>query len=1132
MVAGTLSLHDFNLKLLEGTDINRLSLEIGDIVKANVVEIYGDKAKLQFNDSEIPSQDIKIGDQKLKLGDNINFIIKGLNKNKIELKQIVDTTKDKLSDRNMQRVDMLKSTLSRLNVDVTKENIELADAVEKNQLELTAQTLTEANKLKGQISKVVNNATKDKLNDIMKNEISIDKLTMDILADMLTNKNNSNNEELDKKIKYNLDTRLGLAENSARENERLITDILKANDLPLTKNNVKYLKNTIKQANETKALSDADIISLVKKGDDLTLENMYRVKYSNSKYSIKDTNSIDIPNIDMEIQKTLKVQNIEETSENVEIAKTLVANQIDVVSENINTYKQIKDSVSKLDIGQIVNKAITNIQNDKQRIYINDNLEAIDSQKVEGQITYIHENIANIDEEIIKQVIDKKQIVNIKNLILEVKSREKSQENSRIIVENSAISQENQEGDLKVIRTKRQIEEIRFKLTVESAIRLKDKGINIDTEPVKQVVDGLRELEQKVEIEINNQKLAVDSDKVDSMKDLYGRLEVLKTRDLNIYTKVIDKKLRLNIENLSNECKKIDIESKLSAYEASETKPESRLGDNFRKVETQVSSVLEANNIQPTEINVKCAKILIKNNIEVNNDNIEMIKLYENKVQDVIDRLHPSIALEMMKDGLNPIEIHLDEVIEYIDEFKDKYGVISKEALYDSIATMEETKSITAIEKDALIAIYRAINTVEKTENVAIGVTIKNDMDFTLNNLLEGTKYMKTTRNKDESINVSIDDSFGSLSGLENIESKISSKVKNAIESLGIGNTEKNQEMLGVLHDLDIDLTNQNILKMINAKTNFKELKKSLDVESLKKIGLDKSILNEKIEILNEKLQELGNIVDKNKHNGNINDFLNNIEDIENVAESLLYALEKFDIPATLKNIEIMKNYKNDGAYQTKEMDKLNKLLSKIELEAKDTHKSQIRENITNIKEKLFDGKITQEILENMEQLKEEYIEKSELSKDGVLDKLEDVEQILKMNNAICEKEEYYQIPIYLGDRLTNLNLYFNNNRDGKKSDTKVDSNILVSLDTENMGNVSMDINIKGNIANVTVNTENKQDKQFIKENLESLKNLVESLGYTTEKVSWQNQKISNPVFQNIDKEIKRYKESKYEEIV
>ena len=144
-----------------------------------------------------------------------------------------------------------------------------------------------------------------------------------------------------------------------------------------------------------------------------------------------------------------------------------------------------------------------------------------------------------------------------------------------------------------------------------------------------------------------------------------------------------------------------------------------------------------------------------------NEDNILQVKILDEKVDYVGRNLHPIIAANMIKEGFRPDFIPIDDVIEYINVFDEVLGKDNKEAFSQFILELDEKGVLNHEEKEGLIAIYRMLHVIEKSNGKVIGWLMKNDIPLTLNNLLEAAKYLARTRGIKHNMDIFIDDEFG-----------------------------------------------------------------------------------------------------------------------------------------------------------------------------------------------------------------------------------------------------------------------------------------------------------------------------------------------------------------------------------
>ena len=175
---------------------------------------------------------------------------------------------------------------------------------------------------------------------------------------------------------------------------------------------------------------------------------------------------------------------------------------------------------------------------------------------------------------------------------------------------------------------------------------------------------------------------------VEQLEELYKKLEIINKSDRTVLGKVVKNEIPAIIDDLYKQTL-VEKEAVLK-YEQMETKVEPRLGDVIAKVENQIEDLLKGQDIEASEENIRCARILIQNDIEVNEDNILQVTILDVKVDYVGRNLHPIIAANMIKEGFRPDFIPIDDVIEYINVFDEVLGKDNKEAFSQFILELDE----------------------------------------------------------------------------------------------------------------------------------------------------------------------------------------------------------------------------------------------------------------------------------------------------------------------------------------------------------------------------------------------------------------------------------------------------------
>ena len=148
--------------------------------------------------------------------------------------------------------------------------------------------------------------------------------------------------------------------------------------------------------------------------------------------------------------------------------------------------------------------------------------------------------------------------------------------------------------------------------------------------------------------------------------------------------------------------------------------PRSDLGDSIRKAFSNVDDILTDMSLEKTSENQRAVRILAYNSMEITPENIEKVKEADRQVSAVVDRLTPKNVLQMIRDGVNPLEKTFDELESYFSQNPESY----EEEVEDYsrfLYQLERKKDVTEEERKAYIGIYRMVHQVEREDGAAVG---------------------------------------------------------------------------------------------------------------------------------------------------------------------------------------------------------------------------------------------------------------------------------------------------------------------------------------------------------------------------------------------------------------------------
>ncbi len=347
------------------------------------------------------------------------------------------------------------------------------------------------------------------------------------------------------------------------------------------------------------------------------------------------------------------------------------------------------------------------------------------------------------------------------------------------------------------IKAQRQLEEIRLKMTLEAASRLEKKGISIETQKLEKVVEELRKLENSYYRKLLEEaEVPATTEAIEALKNTNQSLEQLRYIPISTIGVTLSERNTQTIPGLLTEGLKLQSEFAKAgtAYEALMTVPNAEYGDSIRKAFSHMDSLLGELNLESTEQNQRAVRILGYNQMEITAENIEQVKVYDSEVTALIKELHPAVAVRMIKEGINPLNMTISDLNNKITEMKKEQGITSEEKFSAYLHRLEKEEGITPEERKAYIGIYRLLYNVEKSDGAALGSVIKADREVTLNNLLTAVQTGKKGR-----LDAVIDDEFGTLTQMarnkESIAEQLSGFRKDASEQSPIQELTKEKEI-------------------------------------------------------------------------------------------------------------------------------------------------------------------------------------------------------------------------------------------------------------------------------------------------------------------------------------------------
>lgn len=1016
--------------------------------------------------------------------------------------------------------------------------------------------------VKKTLENLINVVTEEDIQNVLKDQYDPNKLSIDMLARVINqNKLAYRTSDLGK-IQKEIDEAVETFKIKFSNIDHLKQAVysLKENSLPVNQKNLDKIMQVVDKVEEIKRPNNQTLVNLLIQKKPITIENLYKAKYTAEK-TIRDKDDLKV--LEPQIEKILKDANVKVTKESIQLSKMFIHNDIPLNEEILTQVKDIKKDLKDIDFMKVISQAAVKIASKKSVAAIP--IEAIthtekkvveDKSEVNSiDLKQLVDRIQDIETIHIEKVVNKNKTIHLQALIDEVKNKDVIAETKTEINTHTNVDRENieinsdtdvkrdtktvthnTEKDIRIIKASLQLEEIRLKMTFEAANRLSDKGIDIAIEPLENLVNHLKELEREVYVnQLVIHDVEVTKEQISKVENVFEKIDIIRHMPPKVFAKVINQEIDFSIKEMANETRsELVIEKAMKNYELLGTKPRSDLGDRIEKAFHQIEGILEELKIDPTQSNIRAAKILAKNEMPITVENLEAIKIIDLKVIQVTEELHPSIVVNMIKNKLSPLDMHVDEVLQYMEDFKRSMGITSDEQVENAIYALDANKILMPEERDSLIGIYRMFSTIAKSQGTAVGFLIKNNLPLSLNHLFEAAKYIKQTKGESH-IKVNVDDNYGILSEVNYKGRPIKDQIETAISKDHLPLTKNLLDLIeGLVNeglDIESNALRQAVLNDIVVGKCIDNMSYDKMIDLYREGCFDKEIIN--IEDLTERLS-------LENHEGEIEvrPILEKIKNLSQLNVDVLKTIEKYGIEKTLQNL-LTVNQLKENPFEL--LDKLDHIKEAIrEFEQGNVVETLFKDNSSEKETSHFTESYEDDIdklKRNLESLKAEIFNHPSNLRTNLAKNVEETAQILDFQKAIKANDEYYQIPFMIGDKLSQINMYYFKDKKGHKAeDISEPMNIHLYFHTENMGKVQANIRLHNNKLDFNIYAKDTEDLALIKSFSNKINEILSHTEFAIGKVGFDFFEGKSPIQEAIkpisQETTKKHQESKFETVV
>lgn len=821
---------------------------------------------------------------------------------------------------------------------------------------------------------------------------------------------------------------------------------LRQNDLPVTKENTQDMVNAYTQAASMTEVSEDAIAYLMKNNLPPTIDNLYRAQYCGTNTSLayqteQGPSDTDLAAMQEQMKQILEEAGFTADEASLDICNWMVKNDIALTPDNIAYAKELH----ALD---------DTLQEDKEFV-IDAMTQAIkEGQRPEDALLVSGYSLTDRAEQAMKIILQTTtgnlEYCVQKNLEINIHNLELAQnvfQNQSEAAENGSVEaaelpeSEITSPQLTVIRAQRQLAEIRLTMTVSANYSLLKQGINIDIQPLEQLIEELKEQENQYYRDLLGQHGVETSDEnVQTFAAATTYMKELQSQPAYILTPVSAEE-SIRTMHASGSAMQQTFEKANQSYETLMTQPSAEYEDDISKAFHNIDDILQDLELEVTPANQRAVRILAYNETAITVENIQLVKAADEQVQRAFSNMTPAVTLEMIRRNVNPLDLSMEELNTVAEEIKasasDKTEKFSK-----FLWKLEKNNEITEQERTTYIGIYRLIAQVEKTDGAVIGSLLNQGSEVTMRNLLQAIR----SKNKGK-MDYTVDDAFGS--------------VRNTITGERIDQQIEAAYQLNCLHDVMDTISPEKLHAL------FGESWEDLTPEQLKQA------FQEDVQAQVAKEQE------QNVEYEYAKEQLQQLQEAAATEEDVYRFMERYDIQNSIVNVlaasRMMKN-PNIGFRDLFDQEGLPESAADMIEQMKETVLEEFGEAVKTPQEMADAQKTLAEVAEHV--LDEEVMEKETIQ-------AADLKRLRLMSSQfqICAqkaKEESFLIPVQTGEGVSGISLKIVR---GKEEKGFVDIFFRGKL----MGKVSASFEAKEHGISGTIAVSDEESRKLLSDHLQEL---------------------------------------------
>ena len=561
---------------------------------------------------------------------------------------------------------------------------------------------------------------------------------------------------------------------------------MRAQDVPVTSDNLKMIADSASLAAEALPLSDDAAAYLVENSKSPIVENIYQASnagasasmggrryYSEDGYvglaSDKESREDDIDSLKPQIEDTIRKAGLEVNDETLSDAKLLISHNIPLTPETLLELDDLKELRQDQDPDRLAASVViamsAGITGAKANLTYD--------ESIYTRADELMDTVLSIPDHVADEIIENGELLNIRNLqraYAEMNTTGEAADETAVSGSEVIVTADTSDLSADQIHARRILEEVRITMSVEANRFLLKNNYRIDIAPMQELVDALKEAEKALAV-----RLFADEDENVSLsrmqtytrvKDELAQIPSMpaailgQTGASGRFIFAASESYDLHEVYESGSVRREAYIRAEESYEALMTAPRRDMGDSIQKAFRNVDDILNDLNLETDETNRRAVRILGYNSIEISVEKIELVREADLNLREVLNRLTPERVLGMIREGINPLNMPIQELNEYLDgQDSDPERKAADYARF--LMQLERQHEITDLERDSYIGIYRMLSKLDRTDDAALGRLMTMGLQTSFSGLLSAMRSMAKS-----GMDYTIDDDFGGVDSL------------------------------------------------------------------------------------------------------------------------------------------------------------------------------------------------------------------------------------------------------------------------------------------------------------------------------------------------------------------------------